>query len=144
MTDSAEIRRPRSRELAMLAAAMLACLLPFVDKAYHIDDTLFVWAGQHIQKHPLDFYGFDVNWYTTWQPMAGVTQNPPATCYYLALAGSFFGWSEVALHVAMLLPAWGLIWGTYRLAERFGVRPFPAAADTLHAGDAAVRVERHV
>jgi hypothetical protein len=123
--------RRRGLELAVLAVALLACLLPFAGKAFHIDDTLFVWAGQHIQKHPFDFYGFDVNWYTTWEPMAGVTQNPPATCYYLALAGSLFGWGEVGLHVAMLLPAWGLVWGAYRLAERFGVRPLPAALLTL-------------
>jgi hypothetical protein len=131
MSDSPPRRRPRGLDLTILAVAMLACLLPFATKAYHIDDTLFVWAGQQIQKHPLDCYGFDVNWYKTWEPMARVTQNPPAACYYLALAGSLLGWSEVALHLAMLLPAWGLIWGAYRLAERFGVRPLPAALLTL-------------
>ncbi len=131
MPEPVTNRWPRGLELAILATALLGCLLPFVDKAFHIDDTLFVWAGQQIQKRPLDFYGFDVNWYKTWEPMAEVTQNPPATCYYLALAGSIFGWSEFALHMAMLLPAWGLVWGTYRLAERFGVRPLPAALLTL-------------
>jgi Dolichyl-phosphate-mannose-protein mannosyltransferase len=122
---------PRGLELTILALALLACLLPFVNRAYHIDDTLFVWAGQQILKHPYEFYGFDVNWYRTWEPMAGVTQNPPATCYFLALVGSLFGWEEVGLHLAMVLPAWGLIWGTYRLAERFNVRPLPAAFLTL-------------
>jgi hypothetical protein len=131
MAYSPAVRRPRRLELAIVAAALLACLLPFVTKAYHIDDTLFVWAGQHISEHPLDFYGFHVNWYTTWEPMSHVTQNPPAGCYYLALVGSLFGWGEVGLHLAMLLPAWGVVWGTYRLAERWGVRPLPAALLTL-------------
>src|SRR5436305_9607631 len=127
MTESVIRRRPRRLQLAVLAAAMLACLLPFAGKAFHVDDTLFVWAGQHIQTHPLDFFGFPVLWYDTWMPMYEVTQNPPAVCYHLAAAGSLVGWGEVGLHLAMLLPTWGLIWGTYRLAERFGVRPLPAA-----------------
>jgi hypothetical protein len=124
-------RWPRPLELAILTAATLACLLPFARKAYHVDDTLFVWAAQHIREHPLDFYGFDVEWYRTWEPMARVTQNPPAMCYYLAAVGSLFGWDELGLHLAVLLPTIGLIWGTYVLAGRFGVRPMPAAMLTL-------------
>jgi 4-amino-4-deoxy-L-arabinose transferase-like glycosyltransferase len=118
-------------ELGILAVAMLACMLPFTKRAYHIDDTLFVWTAQHIREHPLDFYGFRVDWYTTWEPMSRVTQNPPAGCYYLALGGTLFGWGEVGLHLAMLLPTWGMLWGTYRLAGRFGARPLPAALVTL-------------
>src|SRR4051794_5483908 len=131
MLETNPLRRRRGLELAVLAVALAACMLPFATKAYHIDDTLFVWAAQHISERPFDFYGFDVHWYATWEPMSRVTQNPPAACYYLALAGSMFGWGEVALHVAMLFPAWGTIWGTYRLAERFGTRPLPAALLTL-------------
>ncbi|HEX4590385.1 MAG TPA: glycosyltransferase family 39 protein, partial [Gemmataceae bacterium] len=131
MSDIGTIRRPRAVEFGILGAALLACLLPFANKAFHIDDTLFVWAGQHISEHPLDFYGFNVNWYLTWEPMSQVTQNPPVGCYYLALVGSLFGWGEFGLHLAMLLPAWGAVWGTYRLSGRFGVRPLPAALLTL-------------
>jgi hypothetical protein len=130
MGDTNE-RRPRRLELGILSAAMLACLLPFATRAYHIDDTLFVWTARHIREHPLDFYGFRVDWYTTWEPMSRVTQNPPAGCYYLALAGTLFGWSELGLHLAMLLPTLGMLWGTYRLAGRFGARPLPAALLTL-------------
>src|SRR3954468_3778209 len=96
MLETNPLRRRRGLELAVLAVALAACLLPFATKAYHIDDTLFVWAAQHIREHPFDFYGFDVHWYATWEPMSRVTQNPPAACYYLALAGSMFGWGEVA------------------------------------------------
>jgi hypothetical protein len=63
--------------------------------------------------------------------MSEVTQNPPVVCYYLAAVGSMFGWGEFGLHLAMLLPTLGLVWGVYRLAERFGVRPLPAALLTL-------------
>jgi 4-amino-4-deoxy-L-arabinose transferase-like glycosyltransferase len=129
--DETNQSRPRSLELGILAAATLVCLLPFVRRAYHVDDTLFVWTAQQICQHPLDFYGFRVDWYTTWEPMSRVTQNPPAGGYYLALVGSLFGWSEIALHLSMLLLAWGMIWGTYRLAERFASPPLPAALVTL-------------
>ncbi len=114
-----------------LSLATIACLLPFVDKAFHIDDPLFLWAAQHIQQDPLDFYGFSVNWYVTPQPMSEVTKNPPLACYYIALVASVFGWAEPALHLAFLLPAVGVVWGTYRLAEAFCSRPALAALATL-------------
>ncbi|MFN4258544.1 MAG: glycosyltransferase family 39 protein [Gemmataceae bacterium] len=115
----------------ILMLACLACLGPFADKAFHIDDPLFLWAAQHIQKHPLDFFGFEVHWYATYQPMWDVTQNPPLTCYYIALVAALFGWSEVALHLAFVLPAVGVLWGTYVLARRFSRWPMLATLATL-------------
>ena len=125
---------PRRRPLApalLLSLACVACLAPFAGKAFHIDDPLFVWTAQHIRERPLDFYGFSVNWYFWSMPMSEVTKNPPLACYYLALVGAIFGWSEISLHVALLLPAIGMLWGTYRLAEFFGSRPLLAALVTL-------------
>ncbi len=111
----------------------MLCLVPFVNKAFHVDDPLFVWAARHIREHPADFYGFRVNWYFDERPMADVTKNPPLACYYLALAGTIAGWSEPALHVAFLLPALAVVWGTYRLAESLCLRPVSAALATLFA-----------
>lgn len=102
------------------------CLAPFVNKAFTIDDPLFLWSAQHIQRHPFDPYGFEVNWYNSLEPMSDVTKNPPLACYALALTGWLFGWSEIALHIAMLLPAAGAAWGTYRLAEQLCDRPLIA------------------
>jgi hypothetical protein len=110
-------------ELALLAALTVACLAPFASKPLHEDDPLFFWSAQRIVAHPLDPYGFDVDWYVSWQPMAQVTQNPPATSYFMALAGLVGGWSPVALHVAFLLPALGVVLGTWLLARRFSTRP---------------------
>ena len=53
--DHSPVPEPRPVWLLML---VLVCLLPFINKAVHIDDTLFLRAAQQIQKHPLDFYGF--------------------------------------------------------------------------------------
>lgn len=52
-------------------------LVPFANKAFNIDDPLFIWSARHIQKNPLDFYGFSANWYGTEMPMSDITQNPP-------------------------------------------------------------------
>lgn len=97
----------------------LLCLAPFIGKAFHIDDTLFVWAGKHIETNPADFYGFDVNWYHKEMPMSQITKNPPVGCYYIALAGMLFGYSEIDLHTAFLIPAVLAALGTYYLARQF-------------------------
>lgn len=117
--------------MALLTVSVIACLLPFVNKAFHIDDPLFLWAAQHIAKHPFDPYGFNVVWYRIEMPMSEVTKNPPLACYYAALAGYLGGWSERSLHVAFLLPAVAAILGTYLLARRWTRGALLAAAITL-------------
>lgn len=119
---------PRSPLAAwLLAAVTLACLLPFLGKAVHIDDPLFIWTARHIQSHPFDFYGFNVNWGYRERPMTENMQNPPLAAYYLALVGAALGWSEPALHFGFLLPAIAVVLGTYFLAGRFCSHPFAAA-----------------
>lgn len=117
----------------LLAVACVCGLAPFLNKPFHVDDPLYVWAAQHIQRHPIDFYGFRVNWFWSDEPMSAVATNPPLTSYYLAVAGSLFGWSEFALHAAMLIWPVGVAWGTYRLAQRFSSRPGIAVLATLVA-----------
>ncbi len=115
----------------LLILATLACLLPFLNKAFHIDDPVFVWAAQHICRKPLDFYGFAVNWYGTAMPIAEVTKNPPGVSYAMAVWGSFFGWSEVALHTGFLLAGGGVVLGTYALGRELTPRPLMAALFVL-------------
>jgi len=119
--------RPR----LLLVLLTVAAFGPFLTRPLNIDDPLFVWAARHIQSHPTDPYGFQVNWYGTMSPMWEVTKNPPLACYYLALAGSVFGWSELALHAAMLLVAITAVLGAHRLATRLCGRPVLAAAAML-------------
>jgi len=115
----------------LLAVAVLACLVPFSGKPFNIDDTLFVYEARQIAQHPLDPFGFKVNWYLDAIPMAYETRNPPLASYYSAAAAVFVGWSERALHLAFLLPALATIWGTYRLAQRLTNSPLLAAVATL-------------
>ena len=73
----------------VLVLLTLACLLPFSERAFHVDDPLFVWAAQRIVKTPTDPYGFNLIWDYTRVRMADVTQNPPLASYYAAAIGRF-------------------------------------------------------
>jgi hypothetical protein len=117
--------------VSWLLLLTLGCLLPFIAKPFHIDDPLFVWVAEQIRKHSGDFYGFQVNWFHTFEPMHEVFQNPPLVCYYIAAWSSCFGWSEVALHSAFLIPALSAVWGIYSLAAVFCSRPAFATAAAI-------------
>lgn len=105
----------------------IICLAPFVNKAFHMDDPLFLWAAKQIQINPTNFYGFSVNWCGTVTPMAETTKNPPVASYYIALVASLFGWGEVPMHIAFLVPAVAAALGIYYLAAKFCSRPVLAA-----------------
>ncbi len=114
-----------------LTFIVLAVLVPFLAKPFNVDDPLFIWTARQISAHPGDPYGFNVNWYWTPLPMWSVMENPPLVSYYLALAAGIFGWSEISLRFACLLPAIAAILGTHRLAKRFCDQPMLAALATL-------------
>ena len=109
----------KRRDAFLVAGVMAILLLPFAGKAFHMDDPLFLKTARQIRSNPLDFYGFRVNWYGTEQPMWEVTKNPPLGSFFLALASALAGWSELALHLAFLLPAVAAALGTLALARRF-------------------------
>ena len=120
-------RNEAVRSAALLAAITIACLAPFAGKAFHIDDPLFLWTARHIQSSPLDPYGFTINWYGIEQSAVQIVKNPPLASYFIALVALLVGWSEVALHLAFLVPAVGVTLGTYFLARRFCANPLAAA-----------------
>lgn len=123
--DPAGVRRT-ARDRLLVAAGTLALLAPFLTKAVHMDDPLFLWTARQILDRPLDFYGFAVNWYGVEEPMAVVMKNPPLAAYYLAAVAAVAGWREAPLHAAMLGPAVAAALGTYALAARFTRRPLLA------------------
>jgi len=112
--------------LAVLAVFILAVLGPFLNKAIHIDDTLFVWTAEQILKHPGNFYGFNVNWYGTTDPMAAINCNPPSVSYYLAGVMLLCGKNEMVLHSAMLPVTFAAAAGLFNLAKLWCDRPLLA------------------
>ena len=119
------------RDAFFAVFAVIAALSPFLNKAYHIDDPLFLWIAQQVSQHPGDPYGFSLSWYGFVQPMFSVMQNPPLNSYYMALAATFVGWSEPAMHAAFLVPAVAATLGTFFLARRLCDSPLLAALLTL-------------
>jgi hypothetical protein len=115
------------RDRAVLALVVGVGLLPFVAKPIHIDDPMYLWAAQQIAAMPLDFYGFEVNWYGFFEPMYAVNKNPPLVSVYLAGVGLLTGWSVIGLHLGMLLPALALVLGSYSLARCWCRSPLLAA-----------------
>jgi 4-amino-4-deoxy-L-arabinose transferase-like glycosyltransferase len=124
------VQNLRNSQLVLIALT-IAALAPFLTKAFHVDDPLFLWIAQQIAKHPLDPYGLDVNWSSFTRPMAEEMQNPPLCSYCIAAVASMFGWNELALHVSFLIWPVLSILGTFALARRFCREPFLAALLTL-------------
>jgi 4-amino-4-deoxy-L-arabinose transferase-like glycosyltransferase len=109
----------------------MVCLLPFVGKAFNFDEPLFIWVAKNIQMTPFDPYGFNVNWYYTEMQMSYVNQNPPLVSYYIAIVSFVFGWSEVTLRIAFLLPAVAVVIGTFLIARHFCAYPLLASLVAL-------------
>jgi len=105
---------------------LVVCLGPFINKAIHTDDALFVWAAEWIQKHPADFFGCQVNWWGSAIPMWMANYNPPLLSYFLAGVASLFGWNEMVLHLACLVVAFLAALGVYSLAQMWCQRPLLA------------------
>ncbi|MEA2011781.1 MAG: glycosyltransferase family 39 protein [Verrucomicrobiota bacterium] len=105
--------------LLFLVLFSLLFLSFFIDKAFSLDAPLFLWTAKHISTDPLSFYDLSVNWYGFSLPMYEINQNPPLVAYYIALSSLFFGWSEIALHIAFMLPAIMLIVGIFYLGKLF-------------------------
>ena len=114
-----------------LAILTFAAFFPFLTKPFNMDDPLFLWAAKQIQAHPGNPYAFTVNWYAFNEPMWRVTENPPLTSYFIAIAAGICGWGEIGLHLAFMLPAVAAVLGTYRLAKSFCAQPGLAALITL-------------
>jgi hypothetical protein len=110
----------------VIGVILAGCLGPFINKAIHVDDALFVWAAEWIQKHPANFYGFGVNWWASTVPMWVANWNPPLMSYFLAGVAALFGWHEIVLHLACLVVAFTAAAGIYSLAQMWCDRPLLA------------------
>ncbi|MBI1387353.1 MAG: hypothetical protein GC154_02765 [bacterium] len=100
-------------------ALVLLTTIPFLNKPFHIDDTVVLAASQNIIQNPLDPFASDFDWFGQLQPLWKVTTNPPVLSYYLAPFVSLFGYNEIALHAAMMLFVFMLGWGAALLSDRF-------------------------
>jgi len=76
--------------------------VPFLDKPFHIDDTVVLRVAEQITRDPLRPFSADINWFGDPRPIFRETTNPPFVSYWVAPAVAAFGFSEVPIHLAML------------------------------------------
>lgn len=118
---------PQLRDALLIAALVVVSLLPFIGKAFHIDDPVVLLVANQILSDPLDFYGLTVNWSGFTTPVWLANNNPPLLSFYVAALAAVGGWGERALHVGMMAPAVVLAVGTYLLSRRLSASPRTAA-----------------
>ena len=112
-------------------------LLPWLDKAFHIDDTQFLIYARLISEHPFDPFVQVFEWDSV---RVAIIDFPHPLLWQYLLAGvrALFGESEVAMH--LLTFAFGLLAlaGLRGLAVRLRVPPLAACA--LMAGSSGFLV----
>ena len=120
----------RVRDQLIVAGFAVACLAPFIGKAYHIDDPAHIYAARHIRVDPLRPYDFDLNWLGTQEPAWRIMNRPPLVPYYMAGVMTLGGGSESEplMHAAFLIfPAMTAL-AMYRLSRRVTRHPLIASA----------------
>lgn len=113
-------------DIAILAVLTILILIPFINKPFHIDDTLFIAGAKQILQSPFNPYGFDINWFGGPTSMWIANVNPPFNSYILAGAIWLFGESEVAIHSVYLGFALLTVLSFYFIAVRFTYTPLMA------------------
>ena len=120
--------RASQRDVLLLTLGALLCLLPFIGKAVHLDDPVYVWIARQIHSNPADFFGFKLNWQGAEVFISEFNRNPPGVSYLLAVAALLGGWSEVSLHLGILPCSLAVVLGTWTLARRCCSAPMLATA----------------
>lgn len=113
----------KRREIALLALLTLVVTVPFLGKAFHIDDTFVLHISELILTDPLDPFAGQFDWFGHELSVWEATTNPPLVSYYLAPFAWLSGYSETILHGAMVLFYALLAIGTFMLARRFTKAP---------------------
>src|ERR1043165_5956950 len=120
-------RGPRTadgRAIALLVLVSLATSLPFVRRAYFVDDFYFVTMAKGILEHPARPYDFlsddagiaNVAWERGKQPRM---VNPPLFHYFLAAVIAVWGDATWKLRSASLLFPLISLYAAYFLGKRF-------------------------
>lgn len=124
--ETRERLKRRRIERSIVVAFSLVCSLFFCNKAFHIDDPLYLSIARQILVDPLRPFDGMINWQQVTEPAWRVSISPPGYSYWLAAwlyAGVTTEWS---LHFV------GTFWlillglGTYAWAKRLGDWPLGA------------------
>jgi hypothetical protein len=106
---------------AILLASLV--LLPFLDKPFTLDDTVFLFEARHAVRDPLHPTGFSMPWNGRVGRVSAMVPTGPAMAWLLVPAVTS-AHPEVVAHLLQLAMLWIAIVATVALALRLGV---PAA-----------------
>ena len=110
----------------MVWLILLFATLPYLNKAFHVDDVLYLRVADQILHTPLDPYHGLVLWDAPDGQPASLFQtdfNPPLWKYLLAGTIRLFGRSEWTLHLLESAFVWLAGLGVFRLSRRFSAFP---------------------
>src|SRR5262249_44507962 len=120
--------------LCSLPALLLsvACLVPYLDKAFLIDDPVFLLQAQQILKEPRHPMALDICWVfdNQCEPVAANMPGNFLVSYFLAPIVNRPN-PERLVHLMQIVMLWCGIVATVSLAFRFGFDTFAAAAAGL-------------
>jgi len=124
------------RALLVLVGVVLLTTLPFINRAFFVDDYYFVKMAQGILEHPLRPYDFraddagkeNLAWERGQAPRM---VNPPLFHYYLAMVMKWGGSSEAVLRASLIPFSILALFSMYFLGKRFS--PYPLSAAMLMA-----------
>jgi hypothetical protein len=128
--------RSRLPWAALILASVL--LLPFVQKAYTIDDPVFLREAQNTLRDPLHPSAFEMVWASERQLRASEFLPGGPGIAYMLVPLALAGWREWAGHLLMLVYFGIAIIATGALARRFGLSPWAQHAAALLTASAPV------
>ena len=117
---------------------VLVVLLPFLDKAFTMDDTVFMREAMHALSDPLHPTAFDMVWTHKLERLSTIVPTGPFMAWLLLPAAALGGaeWAAHAMQILMLAVA---CVATVSLALRLGLKPrWACAAGLLLAASPAV------
>src|SRR5512146_849318 len=110
---------------ALLLATVI--LVPFLNKAFTIDDTVFLFEARHVLTDPLHPTAFEMTWERVPERVSLIVPTGPVMASLLVPSILAVGaeWMAHAVQLVLLLAA---ILATVSLALRLGLTPLWAAA----------------
>jgi hypothetical protein len=131
--ESGHTPRPRGRgELPWPALTLAAIiLLPFLTKAYTIDDPIFLQEARSLLSSPLHPTAFELVWSTERRLRASEFLPGGPAAGYLLLPLALAGWKEWAGHLLTLIYFGIAIVGTFVLGGSLGLSPWGRQAAAL-------------
>ncbi len=119
------VTRKDLKFIVIIAFFIIAQLLPYINKPFHIDDPFYLEMAEQIIHDPVRPYSFSINWSgelrNVWSHMEATF--PPLIPVYMALIAVILGINEIIMHSMFLV--FPVIAGTsmYFISKRFGAPP---------------------